>query len=342
MIRRRSLLAASTGLLAAPSLMGPSLMGPSLMAPALAQTSAPWPQGGSIRLVPTFPPGGLVDTITRLIAQPLSQALGQNVVVENRPGAGGVIGTDFVAKQRPDGYTFLMTHASVFVYSVATLPSVPFDPLGDFTHLGMLVEATSVLLVRADSPIRSFADFLTAARTRPTRYGSSGIGSAPHMLGAMLTGAANLTQLDHVPYAGSAPAMRDLLGGSIETLIDPITTNVAAMQQGSLRALAVSAPQRLSAFPNLPTFAELGFPALVQTQWVGISGPRGLPAPIAERMMQAIPALVANPAVLERATQLVTLPRNPPPVGRDFVGVIERELGVAREVARRYNIQATA
>jgi tripartite-type tricarboxylate transporter receptor subunit TctC len=328
MIRRRSLLAASTGLLAAPA--------------ALAQTSAPWPQGGSIRLVPTFPPGGLVDTITRLIAQPLSQALGQTVLVENRPGAGGVIGTDFVAKQRPDGYTFLMTHASVFVYSVATLPSVPFDPIADFTHLGMLVEATSVLLVRADSPFRTLEDFLAAARRQPVRYGSSGIGSAPHMLGAMLTGAANLTQLDHVPYAGSAPAMRDLLGGTIESMIDPITTNVAAMQQGSLRALAVSAPQRLAAFPNLPTFAELGFPGLVQTQWVGMSAPRGLPAPIAERMIAAIPQLVQNPAVLERATQLVTLPRTPTPVGRDFVAVIERELGVAREVARRYNIQAAA
>jgi tripartite-type tricarboxylate transporter receptor subunit TctC len=325
MMHRRTLLGASAGLLAAP---------------AIANAQAAWPTRGPVRLVAQFPPGGLVDTVTRLVAPVLSASIGQNVVVENRAGAGGVIGTDHVAKSAPDGYTFLMTHASVMVYSAATLPTLPFDPINDFTHLGLLVEASSVLLVRGDSPIRTFQDFLARARTQPTRYGSSGIGSAPHMLGAMLTGSANLTQLDHAPYAGSAPAMRDLLGGHIESLIDPITTNVAAMQNGTLRALAISTPQRLTAFPDVPTFVELGFPSLVQTQWVGMSGPRGLPQPIADRMMQEIPKLVAAPAVLQRATELQTLPRNPVPVGADFVRIMQTELAQAREVARRYNIQA--
>ncbi|WP_037300650.1 Bug family tripartite tricarboxylate transporter substrate binding protein [Rubritepida flocculans] len=331
MMHRRHLLGAAAGLLAAPAL-----------GPTAAQAQAAWPSRGAVRLVAQFPPGGLVDTVTRLVAPVLQAALGQNVVVENRAGAGGVIGTDHVAKAAPDGYTFLMTHASVMVYSAATLPTLPFDPINDFTHLGLLVEAPSVLIVRGDSPLRSFQDFLQAARTRPTRYGSSGIGSAPHMLGAMLTGTANLTQLDHAPYAGSAPAMRDLLGGHIETMIDPITTNVAAMQNGTLRALAISSPQRLPAFPDVPTFAELGFPSLVQTQWVGMSGPRGLPQPIAERMMQEIPKLVQNAAVLQRMTELQTLPRNPVPLGADFVRIMQTELAQAREVARRYNIQAAS
>lgn len=326
MMHRRQLLGATAGLLAAPAI-------------ASAQSGA-WPTRAPVRLVAQFPPGGLVDTITRLVAPQLSAAIGQNVLVENRAGAGGVIGTDYVAKQPADGYTFLMTHASVMVYSAATLPTLPFDPVADFTHLGLLVEASSVLLVRGDSPIRTFQDFLQRARTQPTRYGSSGIGSAPHMLGAMLGGLGNLSQLDHAPYAGSAPAMRDLLGGHIESLIDPITTNVAAMQNGSLRALAISTPQRLSAFPNVPTFVELGFPSLVQTQWVGMSGPRGLPQPIADRMMQEIPKLVQNPAVLQRMTELQTLPRNPTPLGPDFVRIMQTELAQAREVARRYNIQA--
>lgn len=311
-----------------------------LAAPALAKAQPAWPTRGAVRLVAQFPPGGLVDTVTRLVAPVLAAGIGQNVVVENRAGAGGVIGTDHVAKSPPDGYTFLMTHASVMVYSAATLPTLPFDPINDFTHLGFLLEAASVLLVRADSPMRSFQDFIARARTTPTRYASSGIGSAPHMLGAMLTGAANLAQLDHAPYAGSAPAIRDLLGGHIESLIDPITTNVAALQQGALRALAISTPERLPAFPDIPTFVELGFPALVQTQWVGMSGPRGLPQPIADRMMQEIPKLVAAPAVLQRATELQTLPRNPVPLGADFVRIIQTELAQAREVARRYNIQA--
>jgi tripartite-type tricarboxylate transporter receptor subunit TctC len=295
MMHRRHLLGATAGLLAAP---------------AVASAQAAWPSRGPVRLVAQFPPGGLVDTVTRLVAPVLSANI------------------------------FLMTHASVMVYSAATLPTLPFDPINDFTHLGLLVEAPSVLIVRADSPLRSFQDFLAAARTRPTRYGSSGIGSAPHMLGAMLAGSANLTQLDHAPYAGSAPAMRDLLGGHIETMIDPITTNVAAMQNGTLRALAISSAQRLPAFPDVPTFVELGFPSLVQAQWVGVSGPRGLPQPIAERMMQEIPKLVAAPAVLQRMTELQTLPRNPVPLGADFVRIIETELATAREVARRYNIQA--
>lgn len=330
-MHRRHLFGAAAGLLAAPAL-----------GPTAAQAQAAWPSRGAVRLVAQFPPGGLVDTVTRLVAPVLQAALGQNVVVENRAGAGGVIGTDHVAKSAPDGYTFLMTHASVMVYSAATLPTLPFDPINDFTHLGLLVEAPSVLIVRGDSPLRSFQDFLQAARTRPTRYGSSGIGSAPHMLGAMLTGTANLTQLDHAPYAGSAPAMRDLLGGHIETMIDPITTNVTAMQNGTLRALAISSPQRLPAFPDVPTFVELGFPSLVQTQWVGMSGPRGLPQPIAERMMQEIPKLVQNATVLQRMRELQTLPRNPVPLGADFVRIMQTELAQAREVARRYNIQAAS
>lgn len=329
-MQRRHLLGTAAGLIAAP-----------LAAPAIANAQANWPGNRPIRLVAQFPPGGLVDTVTRLAAMPLSRALGgHSVVVENRAGAGGVIGTDYVAKQQPDGHVFLMTHASVMVYSAATLPRLPFDPVADFTHLGLLVEATSVLLVRGDSPIRNFADFLEAARTRPTSYGSSGIGSAPHMLGAMLGGLANLTQLDHAPYAGSAPALNDLMGGHIESFIDPITTNVNNMKSGVLRALAVSAPERLADFPDLPTFKELGFPSLVQTQWVGMSGPRGLPEPIAQRLMVEIPKIIEDATFIQRMRELQTLPRNPVPLGADFIRIMESDLAQAREVARRYNIQA--
>lgn len=326
MMHRRQFLGTTAGLLAAPAIAG-------------AQSGA-WPTRAPIRLVAQFPPGGLVDTITRLVAPPLSSVLGANVLVENRAGAGGVIGTDYVAKQPADGYTFLMTHASVMVYSAATLPRLPFDPVTDFTHLAHLVEASTVLLVKGDSPIRNMADYLQAGRTRPTRYGSSGIGSAPHMLGAMLAGTANLTQLDHAPYAGSAPAMRDLLGGHIESLIDPITTNVEMMQNGTLRAIAISTPQRLPAFPNVPTFVELGFPSLVQTQWVGISAPKNLPAPIAERMMREMPGVMRAPNIVARTTELQTLPRAALPLGPDFVNIMTAELATARAVAQQYNIQA--
>ena len=311
-------------------------------APGIARAqSGAWPTRGSIRLVAQFPPGGLVDTVSRLMAPALSQALGQTVVVENRAGAGGVIGTDFVAKQPADGYTLLVSHASVHVFSTATMPTLPFHPIDDFTHMGMLVEASNVLLVRANSPFQTLDQYLTAARTRPVRYGSSGIGSAPHLLGAMLTGAANAPNLDHVPYRGSAPAMQDLMANQIESLIDPITTNVQLLKDGVLRALAVSTPQRLPAFPNIPTFAELGYPKLTSAQWLGLSAPKNLPQPIVDRLGALIPTLLARPELMTRFEELQTLPRNPTLLRTDFVKMIEEQITEWSAVARQYNIVVT-
>ncbi len=330
-MNRRSLLG-----LAAAGALGP------LAAPRVASAqSGAWPTRGSIRLVAQFPPGGLVDTVSRLMAPVMSQALGQTVVVENRAGAGGVIGTDFVAKQPADGYTLLVSHASVHVFSTATMPTLPFNPVADFTHMGLLVEAPNVLLVKADSPYRTLDQYLAAARTRPVRYGSSGIGSAPHLLGAMLTGEANAPNLDHVPYRGSAPAMQDLMANQIESMIDPITTNVQMMKDGVLRALAVSSPQRLPAFPNVPTFAELGYPKLTSAQWLGLSAPKNLPQPIVERLTALIPTMVQRPELMVRFEELQTLPRNPPPTGADFVAIINQQIGEWTAVARQYNIVVT-
>ncbi|CAH0211229.1 tripartite tricarboxylate transporter substrate binding protein [Roseomonas sp. CECT 9278] len=321
--------------LAAAGAVGP------LALPGIASAQAAWPSRGSIRLVAQFPPGGLVDTISRLMAPILSQSLGQTVVVENRAGAGGVIGTDFVAKQPADGYTLLVSHASVHVFSAATMPTLPFQPVNDFTHIGQLVEAPNVLLVKAESPFRTLDQYIAAARTRPVRYGSSGIGSAPHLLGAMLTGETGVTNLDHVPYRGSAPAMQDLMANQIESFIDPITTNVQLMKDGVLRALAVSTPQRLPAFPNVPTFAELGFPKLTSAQWLGLSGPKGLPAPIVERLSALVPQIVARPDLMVRFEELQTLPRNPPPLGADFTALINQQIGEWTAVARQFNIVVT-
>jgi tripartite-type tricarboxylate transporter receptor subunit TctC len=323
MLRRRHLLGLTTAALAAPSL-------------ALAQGA--WPNR-SIRLVAQFPPGGLVDTVSRLIAPHMAQLLGVGVVVENRAGAGGVIGTDVVAKAAPDGYTLLMSHASVHVFATATRPTLPFDPITDFTHMVHLVEAPNVILVRSNSPFQTLDQYVTAARTRAVRFGSSGIGSAPHLLGAMLSSEARAPQLDHIPYAGSAPAMQDLLANNIESMIDPITTNVQQLREGSLRALAVSTPQRLPAFPNVPTFAELGFPKLTSAQWLGLSAPKNLPAPIAERLTAIMPGIIARPDIMARLTDLQTLPRTPAhPAGADFVAVIRQEIADWTAVARRFNI----
>lgn len=310
-----------------------------LAAPAIVSAQSAWPTRGPVRLVAQFPPGGLVDTVSRLMAPHLSQALGQTVVVENRAGAGGLVGTDYVSKQPADGYTLLVSHASVHIYATATRKVMPFDPVNDFSHMGMLVEAPMVLLVRAQSPFQTLEQYLTAAKTRPVRYGSSGIGSANHLFGEMLKLEGKAPNHDHIPYQGSAPAMQDLLGGQIDSVLDPITTNVAQLKAGSLRALAVSTPNRLPALASIPTFAELGFPKLTGSQWLGLSAPKGLPAPIVQRLTALIPEILAKPDIASRLEELQTLPRRNAVVGGEFVQLINSQIDTWRSVAKLANVE---
>ena len=314
----------------------------SLFAPAWVHAQSAWPTRGPIRLVAQFPPGGLVDVVSRLIAPHLSQALGQSVVVENRPGAGGLIGTDHVAKQPADGYTLLVSHAAVHVYATATRRTMPFDAVADFTHMGLLCEAPMVLVVRANSPYQTLDQYVAAARSKPVRYGTSGIGSANHLFGELLKIEGKAPQHDHVPYQGSAPAMQDLYAGSIDSVFDPITTNVATLKAGTLRALAVSTPRRLAALPSIPTFAESGFASLTGSQWLGLSAPKGLPAPIAQRLGGLIPELLAKPDVMARLEELQTLPRTPTLLGEDFVRLVRGQIDSWRTVARTSNVEVIA
>ena len=317
-----------------------------LLAAGVAALAAPWVHAQSstwpsrpIRLMVQYPPGGLVDTVARLMAPHLSQALGQSVVVDNRAGAGGLIGTDMASKQAPDGYTLLVSHASVHIYATATRSSMPFDPVNDFTHLGMLVEAPMVLLVRAQSPYQNLAQYLTAAKTKPVRYGSSGIGSANHLYGELLKLEGPAPEHDHVPYQGSAPAMQDLLGGQIDSLFDPVTTNVSQLKAGTLRALAISTPARLPALANIPTFAEAGFPSLTGSQWLGLSAPKNLPAPIVQRLTTLMPEIMAKPDIMSRLEELQTLTRKTPVVGDEFVKLIRSQITTWTAVAKKAKVE---
>jgi tripartite-type tricarboxylate transporter receptor subunit TctC len=323
-MKRRDLLTAGLATLASPL--------------AYAQPQA-WPARGPIRLIAQFPPGGLVDTVARLIAPHLSQALSQTVLVENRPGAGGLVGTEFAARQQPDGYSLLVSHASVHVYAAATRKTMPFDPISDFTHMAMLVEAPMVLLVRPQSPFKTLAQYVETARVKPVRYGSSGIGSANHLFGELLKIEGPAPQHDHVPYQGSAPALAELLGGQIDSVLDPVTTNVEQLRGGSLRALAVSTPARLPGLPNIPTFAEQGFPSLTGSQWLGLSAPKGLPAPIAQRLTTLMTEVLARPDILGRLDDLQTLPRKTPVIGAEFNKLIESQIATWTAVARRAKVE---
>jgi tripartite-type tricarboxylate transporter receptor subunit TctC len=295
-----------------------------------------------IRFVVAFAPGSSTDIVARLIAEQLSASLGQPVIVENKPGAGGNIATQGVMNGPADGYTLLVSHASVHIYAAATRKVMPFDPVGDFTHMAMLVEAPMVLLVRAQSPFQTLAQYVAAAKTRPVRYGTSGIGSANHLFGELLKIEGQAPQHDHVPYQGSAPAMQDLLGGSIDGLFDPVTTNVGQLKGGSLRALAVSTAQRLPALPGIPTFAESGFPSLTGSQWLGLSAPRNMPPAIVQRLTALVPEILRKPDIISRLEDLQTLPPKSPVIGDEFIKVIRSQIDTWTQVARRANVEVIA
>ena len=308
---------------------------------ALAQTAPTWPQRAPIRFVAGFPAGGLADVIARLVAQPIGEALGTTLVVENRTGASGTIGADAVAKAPADGYTLAVSHAIPFGFAPGVLPSVPYDPVADFTHLGMLAEAATVMVVRSASPLASLPQALDMAKRGTITFGSSGVGSAEHILGAVVARAAGAMNLTHVPYRGTPPALQDLLAGQIDILNAPITTLVPMLRDGTLRLLVTSTARRLPAFPNTPTMAELGYPQATMTQWIGVSAPRGLPAPIAARITAVLPAVLALPQVKTRLEELASSPRDPVPMGAEFTSFVAafRDNWVAR--AKENNIVAS-
>ena len=311
-----------------------------LSTPAWVGAQSAWPSRGPVRLVAQFPPGGLVDTVARLMAPHLSQAIGQTVVVENRPGAGGLIGTDYVAKQPADGYVAagqprLGAHLRRgHAQHHALRPGGRLHPHGDAGG-----GADGAAGARPSRRYQSLGQYVTTAKTKPVRYGTSGVGSANHLFGELLKIEGQAPEHDHVPYQGSAPAMQDLLGGQIDGLFDPITTNVAQLKAGSLRALAVSTPARLPALPSIPTFAELGYPSMTGSQWLGLSAPKGLPAPIAQRLTALMPEILAKPDVMARLEDLQTLPRKTPVLGDDFATLIRSQIDTWTKVARRAKVE---
>jgi tripartite-type tricarboxylate transporter receptor subunit TctC len=307
-------------------------------APAIAQ--AAWPARGPIRLISTFPPGGFADTMARILASELAPRIGQSVTIENRTGAGGTIGAHAAAQAAPDGYTLVVSHSSPHGVVAGTYPNLPYNVVDDFTHMALLAESANLLMVRGDSPIRALGDLLALARRQPVRYGSSGTGGMTHLMGEVLGRSAGLSTFDHVPYRGSAPALQDMLGGRIECMFDPITTNTQMIRERVVHVLAVSTRTRIPAFPDIPTFTELGFPAMTNTSWAGLSAPRGLPPEIAARLTDAAVAGMATPAVVQRLEQLANYTPSPPVTGAAFVAFIRDFADTWGGVARQAGITA--
>ena len=270
--------------------------------PAAAQDAYP---SKPIRLVVPFTPGGVTDTSARTIAEFLSKRLGQQVVVDNKPGASGNIGTALVKAAPPDGYTLVLAFDGTMVINPHVFSKLPFDTLADFTPIGKIGDAVLILVANPDAPVKTVADVIAVSKSKPggLSFGTSGTGGTPHIAGELLkirTGA----NLVHVPYKGGGQAMTDVLGGQIPLVYTAVAGAHGFVKSGKLRAIAVSSAQRTSALPDVPTFLESGVPDFVVNSWVGILAPAGLPAPIAQRLNTELNAVLNDPAAKEKLRTL--------------------------------------
>jgi len=254
-----------------------------------------------VRVVVPYVAGGNADIWARTLSQKLTEALKQSFVVENKPGANGGIGTDFVAKSAPDGYTLLAVASGPIVVNPVLYPQVPYDPVRDLAPVAQCAVYQYVLVTRADAPYKTIADLVAAARAKPggLAYGSTGIGGGNH-LAAELFGLATGTRFNHIPYKGSAPALADLLGGQLAFMFDTVITSVPHVRAGKLRAFAVSSAKRASSLPEVPTLQEAGFAGFDMSQWQGVLAPAGTPRAVVQRLNAQIVKAMHAPEVHER------------------------------------------
>lgn len=273
------------------------------MAGATASLAQSYP-ARSVKLIVPFPPGGSTDVVARLMAQRLGDALKQPVVVENKPGVGSVLGTDFVAKATPDGYTLVMAANSSIAPGPLMRSNMPYDPIKDFVHIAMIGSFPNGFMVRADHPAKSMQEFLALARARPgsINYASAGIGTSGFLSGELLKQTAQINMV-HIPYKGSGPAITDLLGGQLDALFEGLVTATGYAKSGKLRLLAVTSERRVKSFPDVPTLSEV-VPGVSGAAWFGISAPAKTPAAITERLQAEVLAIVQSPDMQTRLTEL--------------------------------------
>ncbi len=280
-----------------------------------------------------YAPGGPVDLSARLIGGKLQESLGQPVVVENKPGAGGNIGADFVAKSAPDGYTLVMGAIATHAINPALYKTLPYDPVRDFRHVALLVQVPNVLVVNNELPARSVQEIIALAKRQPGKlnFGSGATGSTDHLAGELfkqMTG----TDMVHVPYKGSAPAVADLLAGRVALMFDNLASALPNIQAGKVRALAVTTLRRSSFLPNLPTLDESGLKGFDMTTWWGLMAPAKTPQPVVDRL--AAECAKALPELSERWRAMgseVPSIRTP----AEFTAFVERERKLYAELVKR-------
>jgi tripartite-type tricarboxylate transporter receptor subunit TctC len=268
-------------------------------APALAAAQT-WP-ARPVRLIVPYPPGGPVDISARLLAAKLQEALGQPVVPENRPGAGGNIGVDLVAKSPPDGYALVMSAIATLAINPSLYPSLPYDPLRDLRHIALLVQVPNVLVVTNDLPAKNVQELIALAKQKPGKldFASGSTGATGHLAGEMfkmMTG----TYMVHIPYKGSAPALADMIAGRVHLMFDNLASALPSIDSGKLRALATTAKARSSFLTQVPTLQEAGLGGFDMTTWWGVSAPARTPQAVVERLSMEILRALDAPGMKDR------------------------------------------
>ena len=279
---------------------------------ALAQTTAQslpqsWPVK-PVKIIVPFPAGGSTDVIARLVSQRLSDALKVAVVVDNKPGVGSILGTDFVAKSVPDGYTLVVASNPAIAPGPLMRNSMPFDPIKDFSHIALVGTFSNGFVVRADHPAKTMAEFISLARAKPgaLNYASAGVGSSGFLTGELLKQSANIHMV-HVPYKGSAPAITDLIGGQTDGMFESLVTASSYVRAGKMRLLAITADKRSKLFPEVPTMNEV-VPGVTGGAWFGISAPARTPPVVVMRLQSELQAIINSPDIQVRFSELGMTP----------------------------------
>ena len=308
--------------------------GLSLALPLAAQT---WPSK-PIRLIVPFPAGGATDILARALSQEMGRKLGQSVVVENKPGAGGTIGAQAGAQAAPDGYTLLLTTSSTHSIGPAINPKIPYNTEADFTPIAYVASSPQVILVPLSSPAKNLKEFIEYARQNPGRlnYASSGNGTISN-LSTEIFKAQSGTFLVHIPYRGTGLSIADLVSGKVDVLFDSVVSGMPHVRDGKLRALAVTSPKRSALVPELPAVAEL-LPGFESVTWFGVYGPRGLPLEIVTRVNQAVNASLAEADLKDRFARLGAEPTGGTP--QQFAAVVRAESAKWKKVITERKITA--
>jgi tripartite-type tricarboxylate transporter receptor subunit TctC len=291
-----------------------------------------------VRLIVAFPAGGSTDIIGRLVAQKLSERLGQQVIVDNRGGAGGMIGTEIAARSNPDGYTLTMGTTSTHVIAPAAFPTVKYDPIKDFAPLTLVASTPYLLVVHPGVKANTLKDFLALMKSQPGKlnYASAGAGSTTHLAMEMLKLASG-TDIVHVPYGGNGPAGLAVMGGQVQALFGSMPAVLPFAKAGKVRPLAVGTAKRSPALPDVPTVAESGFPGFEVSLWLGFFAPKGTPAPIVSRLQDELVKIAKSPEMKEQFERNGADPMTATPA--ELNKLMKSELDKYSKVIKQANIK---